>query len=234
MRRKIIENSNVLQRKKDTIDVLFLMDWTGSMSSWISIAKQKVFDIVDGIKRANGDTTIVRLAFVGYRDHCDGDSRIAFQDFVEDPAIIQSFLSHVTATGGCDAPEDVAGALAEAVKADWFGASRILLHFGDAPCHGRKYHDCSDDYPDGDPNGYEPESLLQMLFEMNVDYTFAKMNSSTDKMIDIFRSVAGKYKDRKFNVLDIGSDTTKFLPMVVKYASETISITRNKEVGLYF
>jgi len=204
------------------------MDWTGSMASWISIAKQKVFEIVAELKRVNGSQTNVRLAFVGYRDHCDGSLRITFQDFVEDPAVIHSFLSPVSASGGGDAPEDIAGALAEAVKANWDSASRIILHFGDAPCHGKQYHDCADDYPNGDPNGYEPEILLRKLMEMDVDYTFARMNNSTDKMIAIFKSVVQKYGARKFEELDIGSDTSMFMPSVVASVSASISKTRSR------
>ena len=58
--------------------------------------------------------------------------------------------------------------LQEALKLSWKSSTKLLIHFGDAPAHGRQYHDGGvtsifaarymfgggyDLYPDGDPNG---------------------------------------------------------------------------------
>ncbi|KAF0504572.1 kinase-like protein [Gigaspora margarita] len=44
----------------------------------------------------------------------------------------------------------------------WSNATRVLIHIGDAPPHGRRFHTYShDSYPDGDPNGLTAESKFE-------------------------------------------------------------------------
>ena len=52
-------------------------------------------------------------AFVGYKDHADGNERIMLHKFVckEDISSIQDFVAKIQAGGGADGPEDIAGAL---------------------------------------------------------------------------------------------------------------------------
>ena len=40
----------------------------------------------------------------------------------------------------------------------WSSSTRLLIHFGDSPCHGNRYHDGHpvngpDSYPSGNPDG---------------------------------------------------------------------------------
>ena len=55
-------------------------------------------------------------------------------------------------------PEDVAGAFENALKQKWEAKSKYAIFIADAPCHGKKYHDCGDDHPQGDPKGRVVES----------------------------------------------------------------------------
>lgn len=57
------------------------------------------------------------------------------------------------------------------------------------PCHGCKYHSISDSHPSGNPDGLVPEDLLKTLCANRIDYHFAKINSNTDTMIEIFKGV---------------------------------------------
>lgn len=37
---------------------------------------------------------------------------------------------------------------------DWQSSTKLVIHFGDAPAHGRKYYTyCHDNHPGGDPTG---------------------------------------------------------------------------------
>lgn len=56
----------------------------------------------------------------------------------------------------------IAVAMQEVLGLSWRSSTKLLIHFGDAPPHGRQYHESSigvmrmfgyDLYPDGDPNG---------------------------------------------------------------------------------
>lgn len=52
--------------------------------------------------------------------------------------------------------------LQEVLNLSWKASTKLLIHFGDAPAHGRQYHNgrISDLYPDGDPNGVTLDSAL--------------------------------------------------------------------------
>lgn len=44
------------------------------------------------------------------------------------------------------------------LRLNWRSSTRLVIHFGDYPCHGTKYHDFTggvawDAYPNGDPKG---------------------------------------------------------------------------------
>lgn len=51
----------------------------------------------------------------------------------------------------------------KAVDLNWQSSTRLLIHFGDAPCHGIRYHggkQYSDNYPKGDPLGEREDWIL--------------------------------------------------------------------------
>lgn len=47
------------------------------------------------------------------------------------------------------------GVLQAALKLSWRSSTKLLIHFGDAPAHGTKYHNgqSGDSHPGGDPTG---------------------------------------------------------------------------------
>ena len=110
-----------------------------------------------------------------------------------DAQTFKAFLGGVSATGGGDTCEDVHGGLEAALNLSWSSKSRCLIHIADAPAHGSRFHNgCGDRYKDsGDPRGLQIEDLLGKVKRMGIDYTFGKINSSTDRMVDEFRKVGG-------------------------------------------
>ena len=85
------------------------------------------------------------------------------------------------ASGGGDDAEDVTGGLSVALRQDWQSEvtrTRIMLHIGDAPCHGNKFHkkNVSDQFPMGDPTGLEPSEILRGFQKLNVNYYFGKIS----------------------------------------------------------
>ncbi len=136
----------------------------------------------------------IRVAFVGYRDHCDGDDRIESFDFgsVDD---FESFLGEVRAMGGGDTAEDVHGGLEAAINLSWMQANKTMIHIADAPAHGSRFHDGVSDqyrgYNDEDVRGLRMEDLIGKIKMLKIDYTFGKINSCTDKMVDEFKNIGG-------------------------------------------
>ena len=66
---------------------------------------------------------------------------------------------------------------------------QVLIHIGDAPCHGVQYHGWinGDDYPAGDPVGITHEQMMKEVVRLNIQYWFGYIRKSdTDKMINVF------------------------------------------------
>jgi uncharacterized protein YegL len=127
------------------IEVVFVLDTTGSMSGLIEGAKKKIWSVanrmLDGEPRPD-----VRLGLVGYRDR--GDDYVTQQyDLSDDVDSIYAHLMAFQAGGGGDTPESVNQALHEAVSAfDWSedpSVYRVIFLVGDAPPH----MDYQDDVP---------------------------------------------------------------------------------------
>lgn len=62
-----------------------------------------------------------------------------FVDF-NTSSFISEHVAGVTAYGGSDIAEDVLGGYSQALRLSWSSRYRVLLHFADAPPHGRKFH----------------------------------------------------------------------------------------------
>lgn len=76
------------------------------------------------------------------------------------------------------------------VGLNWKNPTRVLMHFADAPCHGREFSGCDDNYP-GDGPLIKP-LLKQLDNGLQLDYFFGAINSSTDKMVKEMNSQMGK------------------------------------------
>jgi len=210
------------------VDLLFVMDCTGSMGSWIKVTVEKILLIAEQARELYSNI-ILRIGFIGYRD-IDDNGRIEICDFSEDIESVRIFINRMRAYGGGDAPEDIAGALNSALTITWKSVTRLLIHFADAPCHGRKYHNVNDTYPDGDPDGLNIEDIVVELGnKKRVDYYFGRINSTTDIMTNIFQELYQNTK-RSFTRLELGTSVGEFLPKVLQSitASMRASIMRNE------
>ncbi|MHC4777177.1 MAG: vWA domain-containing protein [Planctomycetota bacterium] len=119
------------------IEVVFVLDTTGSMSGLIEGAKRKIWSIANAI--ATGmPSPLLRMGLVVYRDK--GDAYITkVTPLTDDLDKIFKDLSAAKAAGGGDGPEHVNQALHDAVhKTNWSGdedALKIIFLVGDAPPH---------------------------------------------------------------------------------------------------
>jgi hypothetical protein len=78
-----------------------------------------------------------KVAFVGYRDKCDGTERISYIDFTTDLSAVRSYILKQRATGGGDEAEDVIEGLKQGLNLHFTGGLLCSYLIGDAPCHGR-------------------------------------------------------------------------------------------------
>jgi Mg-chelatase subunit ChlD len=128
-----------------TIEAVFVLDTTGSMSGLIDGAKQKIWSLANEMAQSSEQTRI-RFGLIGYRDRGDAYVTRRF-DLTEDLDTISAHLFSFTADGGGDSPESVNQALHEAVtRMSWTAGDdvyRVVFLVGDAPPH----LDYQDDVP---------------------------------------------------------------------------------------
>ncbi|MBI5882854.1 MAG: VWA domain-containing protein [Elusimicrobia bacterium] len=125
--------------KKDapSIEVVFVLDTTGSMGGLLEGAKRKVWSIVNDMAKGK-PTPKIKMGLVAYRDR--GDRYVTQVEPLSAnlDAVYEKLLA-LKAEGGGDGPEDVLQALDDAVnKAGWSSAPRtlrIMFLVGDAPPH---------------------------------------------------------------------------------------------------
>ncbi len=123
--------------QKPVIDVVFVLDTTGSMSGLIQTAKEKIWSIATTMASAQ-QTPEIRIGLVAYRDR--GDAYVTqVVDLSADLDSVYATLMDFQADGGGDGPESVNQALSDAVhKMSWSQrdqAYQVIFLVGDAPPH---------------------------------------------------------------------------------------------------
>ena len=121
--------------KSDVIQLMFVIDTTGSMVDEINYLTAEIIDIFDKLKNSFPDTQL-ELAILLYRDLRD-EYITNYSDFTTDITSQKNFLSKQRASGGGDFEEAVDVAMEEAVNKKWSdnAKTKILIHVADAPSH---------------------------------------------------------------------------------------------------
>ena len=122
---------------KPVVDVVFVLDTTGSMSGLIQTAKDKIWSIASTMASAQ-PTPDIRIGLIGYRYR--GDAYVTrVVDLSSNLDAVYSQLMSFEAGGGGDAPESVNQALYDAVhRMSWSErdqAYQVIFLVGDAPPH---------------------------------------------------------------------------------------------------
>jgi Mg-chelatase subunit ChlD len=131
--------------ERPLVEVVFVLDTTGSMSGLIQAAKDKIWSIASTVASAQPAPEI-RIGLVAYRDR--GDAYVTrVVDLSNDIDSIHAILMDFEAAGGGDGPESVNQALHEAIhEISWSQdpkAYKVVFLVGDAPPH----LDYQDDVP---------------------------------------------------------------------------------------
>ena len=122
---------------KPIVEVVFVLDTTGSMSGLIQTAKDKIWSIASTMASAQ-PTPEIRVGLVAFRDR--GDQYVTrVVDLSADLDSVYGTLMDFQADGGGDTPESVNRALHDAVhRMSWSNADqayRVIFLVGDAPPH---------------------------------------------------------------------------------------------------
>jgi hypothetical protein len=191
MEKKDLDRIKGIIMASQSVDLCFVLDATYSMDPFIGGVLSTVREII-GELQGMMKYLKYRLGCVVYRDVGDA-KRFEVHKFSGSISALEGFLANIVATGGDDACEDVLGGLAEASAFDWKYHNKILILCADAPCHGVDFHDgCGDRFPDGVFEGSRNAApVLQGLRQQDVNFTFLKINHSTDKMVQKFDELGG-------------------------------------------
>ena len=151
------------------LDVLFLLDATGSMGDEIQQLKDNIEQIAQEIDALPSQPD-VRFGMVIYRDRGD-EFVVRTYDFTPDVDIFALLLDDVVAAGGGDYPEDLNEALNQAVVIpEWRVENTVSLMFlvADAPPH-LDYQDQELTYIDGLQSAVELGVKIFPIATSNLD-----------------------------------------------------------------
>ncbi|UQA62535.1 VIT domain-containing protein [Polyangium aurulentum] len=150
------------------LDLVFLVDETGSMGAYIEEVKQRLLEIIDALKSAPLCKSL-RIGLVSYRDHPPQDRSFASRvvPLTDDIAAIRAGVERMRASGGGDGPESVTDGLYDLVRLEWRPrAARVVVWVGDAPPHG--VEPSGDAFPSGCPCGHHWYAQAENAREMGV------------------------------------------------------------------
>ncbi|QSQ19848.1 VWA domain-containing protein [Pyxidicoccus parkwayensis] len=126
---------NQTQGARPEIEVVFVLDTTGSMGGLLEGAKRKIYSIASRIAQGR-PTPHLKVGLVAYRDVGDDYVTKRF-DLSDDLDTVFANLRRFEANGGGDAPEHVGRGLGEAVsKLSWSQnreVMKVIFLVGDAP-----------------------------------------------------------------------------------------------------
>ena len=157
--------------------------------------KEAIVDAVTSAKNSNGLSEL-RLSIIGYRDWGDGSNNFQIIDFRTNDDIqqVRNHLNTIGASGGGDAPEDVAGALWQAFGRSWRAQGpKIILHIADEPAHGYEYNNFGSGR-DGRWNSVQNPDPAEVLRRLGNEkgvchYYFFRIKTNTDMMVRRLRQV---------------------------------------------
>lgn len=129
------------------VDICFVIDTTGSMSSFIQAAKQHLLKMLSTLGAINGLDW--QIGLVEYRDHPPQDNSFVKRTYplTSDLKKMEKAINGLAATGGGDGPEAVYDGVQAACKEmPWRKHScRFVILVGDAPPHGFELVERKDD-----------------------------------------------------------------------------------------
>jgi hypothetical protein len=143
--------------KAKTMDLVFLIDATGSMASSLKAAHDKATSLAQLLRDSSPDVDF-HFGCICYRDPIDAPSDIhevlGLSPIVND---LVRFLAGIRANGGGDSPEDWVGAYRLALREiSWRDGAKTIVHIADAPAHGQRW---------GGPGHEEEASKLVPLIQ---------------------------------------------------------------------
>ena len=202
---KILSDNTVSEK---VFDLLFVIDATGSMSSYIKAAKDETQNISKELRNLYPEYHF-QYGYVFYRDPIDSHDDIhEMIDLTDQVNNLPEKIKKIEAYGGGDLPEDWAGGYKLVnEKITWRNGVKVIIHLADAGAHGKEFT-LSDKYP------AESEKLKTELLKCCqkgikiFGYIITEdARSSFNQCQNYYRSNGGSYEICEFKIAEEYSDS---------------------------
>ena len=190
-----IISDNISKDDNKDFDVLFLVDATGSMGSYIISAKEETNNIAEELRKLHPEMNF-KYGYIFYRDPIDSQSDIhEVIDLTDNVNSLPEKIEKIKPEGGGDLPEDWVGAYKLVnEKISQRNGKKAIMHLADAGAHGKLFT-LSDKYPE------EEGKLIQELEKcalknINIFGYVIKENArnSFNECSKIYRSKGGSFE----------------------------------------
>ncbi|KAN0060561.1 hypothetical protein ACQY0O_007201 [Thecaphora frezii] len=154
-----------------SMDLVFIMDATGSMGSYINSATKNIETICENIihsEQLSGPGAL-RVGLIAYRDHPPQELTYIVKNFGFHSEVdkVKESLKSLFASGGGDGPEAVTAAMKAALDLDWRpNATKLAVLIADAPPHG--IGEYGDGFSGGSPDGEDPLRLARRFAKAGI------------------------------------------------------------------
>lgn len=223
-------------RTSSKLDLVFTLDVTGSMGSYIDSAKENIEKITSRLVSTSGQKYDLRFGLVAYRDHKPEDGTFVTKTFPFTSSVqaMRDALASLKAQGGGDTPEAVGSALEATLKHEWReDATKIVILIADAPPHGLTTHG-HDGFPNGEPNGVDPFEVLGRMAQRGITvysvvaggeaqtiaFFAAAAKRTNGQAVDLSSSSAAQLADVVVGASVEEMDLEKMMPEVQKLTNE--------------
>lgn len=164
---------------ENIIELMFVVDTTGSMSDELEYLKVEIKDVIERIVEQTDATIYLGLIF--YRDH--GDAYVTRNyNFTIDIAEQITNINKQYANGGGDFPEAVDEAFMYALNGKWtFDTStKIIVHVADAPSHSKDYQEWHSLVKQAAARGIKILSVASSGIDLETEFLFRSQSLLTN------------------------------------------------------
>lgn len=196
--------SDDINNGNNDFDIVFLVDATGSMSSYIIAAKEETKNIADELRKLYPEK-MFQYGYIFYRDPID--SKTDTHDVIDLTDNVNSLpaqINVISATGGGDTPEDWVGAYKLAnEKISWRNGIKVIIHLADAGAHGKLFTK-NDKYPEEEEKLiYELDRCAEKGIKIFGYVIEDDAQNSFNECANIYRKKGGSYEILQFNNIPI-------------------------------
>ena len=199
--------SDETSKENNDFDILFLVDATGSMSSYITAAKEETKNISDELMKLYPEK-MFKYGYIFYRDPIDSKSdEHEVIDLTDDVNSFPEKIGKIRAYGGGDIPEDWVGAYKLAnEKISWRNGIKVIMHLADAGAHGKLFT-LNDKYPEEEAKLItELEKCAEKKIKIFGYVIDDKSQNSFNECSKIYRSKGGSYEILKFQAIPLSKN----------------------------